>query len=369
MEKITVVHVAGGLTTGGVESVIYQYISHMPSDRYRWIYISYDTPDPAVQERFEQKGFQVYSVTKKKDNFFKSCWEVFRIFKENNVQIVHSHMTLMCFVTNMLGMAAGAKVCISHSHLVLSPGRGKRIPYWFLKKMTTWTATTLFACSAAAGEYLYGKKNMSAGRVIVMNNALDCEKFRFYPDIRERLRETYCLEGKTVLGNVGRFTEQKNQEFLIRIFEKYQKLDPESRLVLVGDGPLMEAMKQLAISLKIENKVLFAGSTSNVNEWYMAMDVFVFPSLYEGLGIVVLEAQAAGLPVLMSTEVPREAVLTDQVISYPLKAGAEEWARQILVCKEKGRGMDIYPILKDRHLDIETEALKLDRFYREGIWE
>ncbi len=369
MEKITVAHVAGGLTTGGVESVIYQYVSHMPSDRYNWIYVSYDTPDQTVQKRFEQKGFRVYSVTKKKENFFKSCWEVFHIFKENKVQIVHSHMTLMCFVTNILGLAAGAKVRISHSHLVLSPDMGKRILYWFFKKLTTWTATTLFACSTAAGEYLYGKRNMSAGQVIIMNNALDCEAFCFDYDTRERLRETYGLKGKTVLGNVGRFTEQKNQEFLIQTFKKYQETDPESRLILVGDGPLMDAMKQLTINLEIENKVLFVGSTSKANEWYMAMDVFVFPSLYEGLGIAALEAQAAGLPVLMSSEVPKEAVLTDQVISYPLEAGAEEWARQIQICREKGRGADIYHILKEKHLDIKTEALRLDHFYRKGIWE
>ena len=115
--KIKIAHVAGGLTTGGVEAVVYNYFSHMPSKDYELYYISYDTPNEQVKEKFEALGFHVYEVCKKKDNFLRSCSQVLRILKENDIQIIHSHMTLVCFITSMLARLCGVKVCIAHSHL------------------------------------------------------------------------------------------------------------------------------------------------------------------------------------------------------------------------------------------------------------
>lgn len=363
-KKTVVAHVAGGLTTGGVESVIYEYVSHMDPQKYQWIYISYDTPDGEVRARFEALGFQVFAVTKKKEHFLKSCGEVYDILKKNQVQIVHSHMTLMCFVTNILGRMAGAEKVISHSHLVLYPRGLKRLVYEGFKWLSTVTATDWFACSRAAGAYLYGHRRMDRGQVVVMNNAIDYDRFCYRETIRSRMRLAWGLKHRQVIGHVGRFTEQKNHRFLLEIFAEYHRKEPDSFLLLVGDGPLKEEMETRAAAMGLKDAVLFAGACEQVQDWYMAMDVFVFPSIYEGLGIVALEAQLAGLPVLASMEVPREAALTEHMVFLPLEEGAEKWSALIRQMMGKRYTEDLRGILEDRHLEICAEAEKLDQFYR-----
>lgn len=365
MRKITVAHVAGGLTTGGVENMVFQYITHMPEENYNWIYITYDTPNEMVREQFEAQGVKVYEVAKKKEHFFKSCRQVYRILKENRVDIVHSHMTLMCFITNIIGGLAGAGKRISHAHLVLYPSKIKRPVYRIFKKLTSWTATDRFACSRDAAEYLYGKAALRKGRVRILNNALDGRLFEFQPEIRQDIRRKYGLESKTVLGHVGRFTEQKNHSFLLDVFADYNKERNEnSSLLLVGDGPLFEKMKEKAKKLGIEENVIFAGATDHVQELYMAMDIFLFPSLYEGLGIVALEAQLTGLPVLASLEVPREAALSEDMCFLSRDAGIKEWSRKTEALQRERRGSALEHVLAERNLDIHTEAKKLDAIYR-----
>ena len=149
--KKRIAHIAGGLTTGGVEAVIYNYFSKIDRKDYELYYITYDTPDPAVKKKFEDIGFHVYEVTKKKENLKKSCKEVYTILKENHINIVHSHMTLMSFVTSFLGKLCGIKVRIAHSHLALYPTGIKKPVYAFFKFCTRVTSTDYMACGKKAG--------------------------------------------------------------------------------------------------------------------------------------------------------------------------------------------------------------------------
>ena len=366
-DKIVVAHIAGGLTTGGVEQIVYDYAAHMDPGRYRWLYISYNPPDPLVQKRFEKQGFQVYTVPRKKEHFFRSCRAVYRILSEEKVQIVHSHMTVMSFITNVLGRMAGAGMLISHSHLVMYP-RGIKIPvYAVFKWLDKVTATHWAACSKAAGAYLFGKRAVEQGKVWIMNNALDYGRWRYSPELRTQTRRAWNLENTVVLGHVGRFTEQKNHRFLLEVFREYQRLVPQSRLVLVGSGPLMQEIQEQAARMKLDKKIIFAGSVQDTAPWYMAMDLFVFPSVYEGLGIAALEAQACGLPVLASREVPGEAAFTECMEFLPLEQGAAQWARRLAEMRTDARDADLGEILRERGLDIAAQAKKLDAFYQKGL--
>ncbi len=363
----TVAQVVSGLGSGGAEMVVYRYVSHMDSAHYNWICISYAEPEPRMRHMYEAAGFRVYCITSKRKNLLKSCMELWRILRENHVQIVHAHMTQMNFVANLTAMTAGVKIRISHSHAAVGGKGAARPVYWLYKKLSTWTATARFACSEKAACSLFGKKG--AKSAIIMNNALDCEAFRFDAEVREQMRRAQGLEGCRVIGHVGRFIDQKNHDFLLRIFAEYHKQDANSRLVLIGGGPLLEQMRELAVQLGVEGSVLFVPPTGEVNRWYMAMDVLVLPSLFEGMPLVALEAQAAGLPVILSSVITREAALSEKARFVALEDGPTAWCAHIRAALSEGRGKDLRAELQHRHLDIMQEASKLDRFYQTGIWE
>lgn len=372
MEKIRIAHVAGGLTTGGVESVVLNYFSHIDMQQYEPIYISYDTPDPKVKERFEKLGFKVYEVTKKKENLLKSCWEVYKILKENHIQIVHSHMTHMCFVSNILGCMAGAKVIISHSHLAECPAGVKKYVYGFFKFLSCITATDWFTCSRDAAICLFGRKAWNSGKVHLLSNAIDLSQFLYDEEKRKLIRAENGWEDFVVIGNVGRFTEQKNQKFVLEVFRVFHTRFPQSRMLFVGSGPEMDDIQDRVRKFGLEDAVIFTGSVMDPSIYYMAMDVFLFPSRYEGLGIAAVEAQAAMLPVLASDVVPKEAVVSDTVKFLPLTASATEWAKnlQILLTGSTRSKMDkkeLHSTLQRLHYDIDQEVDWLGTYYRERL--
>lgn len=364
--KITVAHVVGGLEYGGAETVLYRYLSHMDPAGYRWICISYTQPAEQVRRKFEALGVQVYAITPRSVDFIKSCRETWAILRREHVQIIHAHMTQTSFVPNLIGLAVGVKVRIAHSHNATRSSETGRFALWVYRKLSTWTATDRFACGQEAAKYLFGKRG--ARRAVIMPNALDYDAFRFDGAVRERMRRSHGLEGHTVLGHVGRFTEQKNHGFLLRAFAEYRKRDENSRLVLIGGGELLEDMKALTEKLGLGESVLFVPPTDDVASWYMAMDVFLLPSLFEGFPLVALEAQIAGLPIVLSDRVPPETALSDRAQFLSLEADLPTWCAAIDRAAEGGRGGGVREELGRRHLDIALEAPRLDHFYRQGIW-
>lgn len=372
MKKIKIAHVAGGLTTGGVEAVIYNYFSHMDTAQYELVYISYDTPDPKVKERFEALGFTVYTVTKKKENFIKSCREVFCILKKHDIQIIHSHMTLMCFITNIIGMAAGVKVRISHSHLVERPsGKLKKYIFCIYKYLSRVTATDYFTCSHDAGIYLFGQKAYASGKIHLLNNAFSISSYAYDKALADQSRKENNFENTIVIGNVGRFTEQKNQEFILDIFKIFHSKCPDSRLLFVGSGPMMEEIESRVRHMGLEGYVIFTGSVTHPEKWYMSMDIFLFPSRYEGLGIAAVEAQAASLPVLASEAVPRGIVVSENVEFLPLTASPEVWAAQLQKLLDtrnlpRRHTQRLTDSLRKHHYDINQEVAWLDLFYKKA---
>lgn len=371
--KIRIAHVAGGLTTGGVEAVIYNYFSHMNVDDYELYYISYDTPNEDVKKKFEALGFHVYEVCKKKENFIKSCMQVLKILKENKIQIIHSHMTLISFVTSILAKGTGVKVCIAHSHLAQHITGIKKYVYGMFKWLTKCSSTHYFACGEEAAVYLYGKQTAHSGKVYFMHNAIDINKYAYCEEERRKIRKELGLEDVFCIGHLGRFTEQKNHMFLIDIFKEISVMRDDVILLLLGDGPLMHEVKSKVKSLHLEHKVRFIGSVTDAQRYYQAMDVFLFPSLYEGLAVSLVEAQCNGVPIVTSDTVTKEIKLADNYEVVSLQDDAKVWAE--VVCRY-GREQDdkvlqsrkaAYQMIEQAGYSIEREAEKLDAFYKQVI--
>lgn len=254
-------------------------------------------------------------------------------------------------------------VRIAHSHSTSNKKEWKKnILKNVLKKFSKIFATHYFSCSEHAGRWLFGDSTFEKGKVTIIKNAINIEKFKYNESIRNKLRKELNVENKLVLGHVGRFMKQKNHEFLINVFNEIYKENKDIVLILIGNGPLEEKIKNKVKDLEIEENVKFLGVKDNVNEYMQAMDMFLFPSLYEGLGIVAVEAQCSGLKCLVSTEVPKEVKLTKNIKF--IENNEELWKKTIIKESKNigSRQIDLKEVYSNGY-NIENSAKQLEKIY------
>lgn len=255
----------------------------------------------------------------------------FTLLAERDYDVVHLNAYQGLSLRYLaLAKQAGVSVCIAHSHnteLRKSPTRPlKLVLHRWARRAYGDVMTHRWACSTPAARFLFG----DAPAWSFIPNGIDVERFRFNSVVREQVRAELGLAGKLVVGNVGRLCYQKNQAFLLEVFQAAHRRRPESVLLLVGEGEDRPALEERARALGLETNVVFYGTTDRVERLYWAMDVFAFPSQFEGLGIAAVEAQASGLPTVCSEGVPPEAMITDLAAGLPLSAGAAAWTEVML---------------------------------------
>lgn len=363
MRKIRICHVIGDFVNGGAEAVLYNYFSHMELERFEVHIIGHGVKVQACADRFAALGFTIHNIPPKRVSFIKSCRAMDAIFKAYQFDIVHSHLTEWACVPLLLAWKDGVKVRINHSHMAENPTGLRKLYYGVRIGLGRLAATDDFACGYAAGQYLFGKRRMAQGRVTVLPNAIEVKRFRYDEAARCRLRAALGIAPDTVvLGHVGRFFTQKNHPFLIDIFAAYQQRNPNSRLLLLGDGENRAMIQARVQEMGLSDQVFFAGNRDNIAEWYQAMDVFLLPSFFEGFPVSGVEAQAAGVPCLFADTVTSEVRLSPYVQFLPLSASADAWADAI--CKALDGHDRAAVSLPDRY-DIVQTAAGLQRFYLE----
>ena len=283
-EKIIVAHIMGKWNGGGVESVVMNYYKNIDRNRIQFHFLCDEDSTDIPYEEIEKLGGKVI-VIPPYQKLFKYQKELYRIFKENNYKIIHSHINALSVFPLRIAKKAGVPIRIAHSHSTSNKKEWKKnILKMILRSFSKLYANNYFACTEYAGKWLFGKKVVERKELNVINNAIDLKKFEFNENIREDLRKELGIKEDTlIIGHVGRFMKQKNHEFLIDVFEKAIKQDDNIYLILVGQGPLEDKIKEMAKEKGIEDKILFLGQRNDVNKLYQAMDIFVLPSLYEGL--------------------------------------------------------------------------------------
>ena len=344
----------------GVSAVVTNYFFQLDPQRVQCDFLLYEMPEDAWMTRLTAAGAKVYATGKPSG---RSMAEYERNVKDffwqhaKDYDIVHVHIPNAAFIVLRYAKKYGIKVRILHSHNARgADGAVKKIRNYLLNQCGIRYANQYFACSVKAGNYLFGEKR--CGQLVVLPNAIRLERYAFDEKKRKTIRDSLGVkEHELLLGHIGRFAEQKNHEGLLKIFAETRKRGMDTKLVLLGDGELREKTGQLAEQLGIKDQVLFAGVVANVPDYLSAMDIFLLPSLYEGLPVVCVEAQAAGLPCLISDQVTREIALTDQVW-FLANGDLDSWCDRIRKISAEGRGRNAVKGLEQYDIVRQTRNLE-----------
>ena len=301
MGKTTILQVIGGMDRGGAETFLMNVLRSIDKDKFQFVFLCYGDKPFDYEAEVVSLGAKLVRIPDVKTvGIRRHLQDIRRVIKENNIDGVHAHTYYNSVFSLFVASTAGLKLRAVHSHNTMAgknPSMLKRLYFLISKIGITLFANTFLACGDDAGRALY----LPIRRFSVIHNGINVEDFAFSKDARDKVRKGLGLnDSTTVIMHVGRFDEQKNHPFLIDVFNDFLLLNPNSVLLLIGDGLLRRSIEKKVVSLGIEDKVKFMGKRSDVYRFYSAADAFVMPSLYEGLPVVLIEAQVNGIPSLVS---------------------------------------------------------------------
>ena len=364
-KMIRVLHSVSNMARAGIETFLMNYYREMDRDQVQFDFLANKPVPGEYDEEVRAMGGRVFVSPGLNPLHFPQYKRFMADLLKSNpdIKIVHSHNGAMGYYALQSAKDAGLPIRIAHAHNTKILRDSKYPLKVVCLHLLRHAATDCWGCGRDAGLFYFGEKRWKASGFI-LHNAIDLPRFQFQPEVRSRLRQLHHVEDCFVIGHVGRFNQQKNHTRLLDIFAAVAKIAPDARLVLIGVGELEQAAQEKVRALGIQDKVLFLGQMANVNEWYQAMDCFVLPSLFEGLPVVGIEAQAAGLPCFFSDQVTDEVLLLPDAFRIPLQASDEEWARKILASKQAKSGREQgAEIVRQAGYDIHAEGRKLQEIY------
>lgn len=369
--KVKVLLFVDRMRHGGIQQFLVENVKHMDKTKVDIDVLTLDDGETYPLEKAIQDAGATYYKLKgiwinKPTDYFKYAKAIDKFFTiHNDYKVIHMNASSKNFILLKYAKKHHIPVRIAHSHNIDFQTKNpiKKLIGNLLKIPMKKYATDYFACSYLAGEWLFGKKNVENGKVKVIHNAVDYKNFKYDEKIRKEMRQKFNItENEILFGHVGRFTNQKNHTFLADIFNEIHKQNKHTKLIMVGIGEKEQEIKDKVKALNLEDCVIFAGFRKDVNKIMQAMDVFLLPSLYEGLPVVGVEAQAAGLPCFTSKDVvTKEVQITKAMNFISLDKSAKEWANIILGSDLSRK--DTKKELKEAGYFIEDSARELVDFY------
>lgn len=368
-KKIYILQIGMTRNIGGIESYLIQQFRHIDKSKIMFDFVNITSEyDIVFKDEIIKENSKVYEICSRHKNPLLHYWQWIALLLKNRNKykaIVLNSVDLSYVFPLFIAKLVGIPIRIIHSH---NAGYGykigilRKILIRFNKILLDFSATTYFACSQKAGYWLFGKeKNFD-----IIHNAIEVDKYKYNLIKRQKERKKFNLENNFVIGHVGRFVYQKNHEFLIDIFNEIHKVLPEAVLVLIGDAvedkSYLNEAKQKVKELSLEENVRFLGMRNDVPEIMQAMDCFILPSRFEGLPLVGVEAQVAGLPCYFSDTITKEVKITNLVNFLSLEENPQIWAKKIIKNRDFKRKSDLDEIIKAGY-DINTEIRKIEKFY------
>lgn len=380
MTKIRVLQVFTIMNRGGAESMIMNYYRNIDRSKVQFDFLVHRKEAAAFDEEIERLGGRIFKLQPINPLFPEKYYEELRLFLKTHqdFKIIHSHLNTFSSFPLKIAKEFGIPFRIAHAHIAIDKIRltsffngkesykelFKKIIKLHLKRNVKNYATDYFSCGKKAGRWLFGDES----GFFIMNNAIDVDLFLYDKEVELDYRKKLDIEDKFVIGHVGRFNSQKNHDFIVRVFASLRRENNNAVLLLVGDGRLRETIEVLAKELNVYEHILFLGVRTDIPRLCQVMNVFLFPSFYEGLPVTLIEAQSAGLQVVASDSITKEIAITDNVVQLSLKQPLKEWVSEILrleplsVNKKK-----LKEEIVNKNFDIKSNVKAIEVFYFEKI--
>lgn len=358
-----ILQIAASLRIGGAEKVARDIGLALDPTEYEVHYIVFGDEVGAYEKDVIEHGCKVLHWPSPAASYPQYLRALRELMRENRYDAVHAHTMFNIGWAMLAAKQCGVPIRISHAHSALSNGSNMKQALYeaVMRQMILQNATHLVACGNAAGIRLYGE-TAYRDRGICILNGIDTAAFSYSTEARLRIREELGLKDSFVIGHVGHLMEVKNQSFLIRLMPDILRRKPSARLLLLGEGEDRPLLEKLIRDLNLEERVTMTGNIRNVPDYLSAMDVFAFPSLYEGMPLSIVEVQANGLPCVLSTEVPKDVYLTDLIKPLPLDK-PEQWVEAISEAA-RGKSSGYTKVLFQKGMDLQSSMNKFLNLYK-----
>lgn len=364
--KIKILHMVRELEIGGIQSLIINIYEHIDKEEFQFDFLV--SSKGVLDEKLKKMGSKIfytpyitevgpYKYSKNLEKFF---------LEHTEYKIIHLHFDQFSGLIAKISRKMGIKVIISHAHIMNNTTNflGKLYKKYLQKDLIKYS-TNYLACSRSAAQWLF--KEM-ANEAIILKNGINIEKFKFDVNERKKIRQQLGIDETTIVyGNIGRLSKEKNQEFVIKIFQELCKVNNDSVLIIVGEGDLRKKLERKIKNLNLQDKILLLGNRKNVASIYSAMDILIFPSLFEGLGIALIEAQMCGVQCYASSIIPKETNITKHIKYIDLKCSAKEWANIILNNELDVIECRLKKTISNSDYDIKNTAKFLTDFYKKAM--
>jgi len=362
---IRVLHSVSNMDRAGIETMLMNYYRHIDKKKIQFDFLCNKKKKGAYDEEIIQMGGRIYHSPGtnpiKYLQYLKYMKEVFAQYPEN--YIVEAHNGALGVYALHAAKVNNIPVRIFHAHGASISKDWKLLIKLICKAFLPQNINCRFSCSIAAAKCYFGDNVVESNDYELISNAIEVERFVFNKDTRNRIREEHGLKDKHIIGHVGRFMSQKNHIFLLKVFGEFAKRDPKAMLVLLGDGELQGEIRKKVELKGLINKVCFVGNVSNANEWYNVFDVFVLPSVWEGLPVVGVEAQANDLPCVFSDNITKEIVLSEKVEFVSLQDPIALWVKVISEKMKNEERKDRTQMITNNNYNIALETIKLQERY------
>ncbi len=369
-EPIRVLHIVGRMDRGGIETMIMNIYRNIDREKVQFDFLAHYGREAAFNDEIRALGGRIYEMPALKDETHTYYWRLFtyikaleKFFKEHKeYKIIHCHMTNTASIYMPIAKKHGVSCIISHSHSTKGKAGMLGVVTDILQKPIYKFATDMFACSESAKNWFYPKELIESGKIKIIANTVDADRFRFNPEKREEMRSRLGLEDKKVVVCVARFRPEKNQTFLIDVLREALKIRKDIVFMFAGDGPCEEECKKKAAEYGVADNALFLGMRPDVPDVLQAADAFTLSSLWEGLPVTGIEAQASGLHCVISDGVTQEINAINMVEFLSLDESVSVWAQKLVAAAEKPR-RDTYDLIRESGYDVHTTTPWLQEFY------